>query len=84
MYFPQTWNLTITKKTNVNKRKSKNHEEFNFSCEKYQKYEKNWKSKNDLISSLRAPDKELWAIYVLFTNLQFDNFQKHERKPARI
>ena len=27
-----------------------------------QKYEKNWKSKNDLKSPLRALNKELWAI----------------------
>ena len=66
MYFSQTWNLTIAKNTNVNQRKSKNHEELNFSREKVQKYEKNWKSKNDFKSRLRALNKELWAIYVFF------------------
>ena len=34
---------------------------------------KNWKSKNDLKSGLRALNKELWAIYVFFTNLKFDD-----------
>ena len=66
MYFSQTWNLTIAKNTNVNQRKSKNHEELNFNREKVQKYEKNWKSKNDFKSRLRALNKELWAIYVFF------------------
>ena len=42
-----------------------------------QKYEKNWKSKNDLKSRQRALNKELWAIYVFF-NLKFDDCQKHE------
>ena len=77
MYFSQTWNLTTAKKTNVNQRKSKNHEEFNFDREKVQKYEKIWKSKNDLKSRLRALNKELWAIYVFFTNMKFDDCQKH-------
>ena len=36
-----------SKNTNVNQQKSKNHEELNFSREKVQKYEKNWKSKDD-------------------------------------
>ena len=67
MYFSQTWNLTIAKNTNVNEQKSKNYEELNFSREKVQKYEKNWKSKNDFKSRLRALNKELWAIYVFFT-----------------
>ena len=66
MYFSQTWNLTIAKNTNVNEQKSKNYEELNFSREKVQKYEKNWKSKNDFKSRLRALNKELWAIYVFF------------------
>ena len=48
------------------------------------KYEKNWKSKNDLKSRLRALTMELWAIYVFFTNMKFDDFQKYERKPAKI
>ena len=47
MYFSQTWKFDDSKNTNVNQRKSKNHEELNFSREKVQKYEKNWKSKND-------------------------------------
>ena len=45
---------------------------------------KNWKSKNDLKSRLRALNKELWTIYVFFTNLKFDDCQKYERKPAKI
>ena len=49
-----------------------------------QKYEKKWKSKNDLKSRLRALNKELWAIYVFFTNLKFDDCQKYKRKPAKI
>ena len=51
MYFSQTWNLTIAKNTYVNQRKSENHEELNFSLEKVQKYEKNWKSKNDFFGA---------------------------------
>ena len=47
MYFSQTWKFDDSKNTNVNQRKSKNHEELNFSREKVQKYEKNWKSKYD-------------------------------------
>ena len=66
MYFSQTWKFDDSKNTNVNQRKSKNHEELNFSREKVQKYEKNWKSKNDFKSRLRALNKELWAIYVFF------------------
>ena len=66
MYFSQTWNLTITKNTNVNQRKSKNHEELNFGREKDRKYEKNGKFKKDFKSRLRALNKELWAIYVFF------------------
>ena len=33
---------------------------------------------------LQALNKELWAIYVFFTNLKFDDFQKHERKPTKM
>ena len=33
-YFSQTWNLTISKNTNVNQRKSNHYEKFNFSREK--------------------------------------------------
>ena len=73
MYFSQTWKFDDSKKTNVNQRKSKNHEELNFAREKVQKYEKNWKSKNDFKSRLRALNKELWAIYVFFINLKFDD-----------
>ena len=76
-YFSQTWNLTIAKNTNVNQRKSKNHEELNFNREKVQKYEKNWKSKYDIKSRLRALNKELWAIYVFFTDLKFNACQIH-------
>ena len=47
MYFSQTWKFDDSKNTNVNQRKSKNHEELNFNREKVQKYEKNWKSKDD-------------------------------------
>ena len=47
MYFSQTWKFDDSKNTNVNQRKSKNHEELNFSREKVLKYEKNGKSKDD-------------------------------------
>ena len=40
MYFSQIWNLTIAKNTNVNQRKSKNHEEYNFSLEEIKEIEK--------------------------------------------
>ena len=49
-----------------------------------QKYEKNWKSKNGVKTALTPLFKELWAIYVFFTNFKFDDFQKHERKPTKI
>ena len=49
-----------------------------------QKYEKNWKSKNDLKSPLRALNKELWAIYVFSSNLKVHDFQKHQRKQSKI
>ena len=39
---------------------------------------------NDVKSRLRTLNKGLWAIYVFFTNLKFDDCQKHERKPAEI
>ena len=49
-----------------------------------QKYEKNWKSKNGVKTALTPLFKELWAIYVFFTNLKIWRFQKHERKPAKV
>ena len=45
---------------------------------------KNWKSKNDLKSPLRALNKELWAIYVFSSNLKVHDFQKHQRKQPKI
>ena len=42
-----------------------------------QKYEKNWKSKNGVKTALTPLFKELWAIYVFFTNLKIWRFQKH-------
>ena len=53
MYFSQTWKFDDSKNTSVNQRKSKNHEELNFSHEKVQKYEKNRKSKNGKCEILR-------------------------------
>ena len=50
----------------------------------HQKYEKNWKSKNGVKTALTPLFKELWAIYVFFTNLKFDDCQKHQRKPAKV
>ena len=50
----------------------------------FKKIKKIWKSKNDLTSPLRALAKELWEIQVFFTNLKFDDFQKHERKPTKM
>ena len=53
------------------------------------KYEKNWKSKNDLKSRLRALNKELWAIYVFLptwnltiaknTNVKQQKSKHHEK-----
>ena len=40
-----------------------------------QKYEKYWKSKNDLKCRLGTLNKELWARYVFFINLKFDDCQ---------
>ena len=45
---------------------------------------KNWKSKNGVKTALTPLFKELWAIYVFFTNLKFDDYQKHQRKPAKV
>merc|ERR1711954_615179 len=42
-----------SKNTNVNQRKSKNHEELNFGREKVKKYEKNRESKNGKCEILR-------------------------------
>ena len=53
-------------------------------CFQLQKYEKYWKLKNDFKSPLRALNKKLWAIYVFFTNLKLDDFQKLERKLPKI
>ena len=52
-----------------------------FSSQKVQKY---WKSKNGVKTALTPLFKELWAIYVCFTNLKFDDYQKHQRKPAKV
>ena len=49
-----------------------------------EKYEKNWKSKNGVKTAVTPLFKELWAIYVFFTNLKFDDYQKHQRKPAKV
>ena len=57
MYFSQTWNLTIAKNTNVNQRKSKNHEELNFSREKVQKYEKT--------ESLKMTSKVVYELLIM-------------------
>ena len=43
-----------------------------------------WKSKNSVKTALTLLFKELWAIYVFFTNFKFDDFQKHLRKPTKI
>ena len=45
---------------------------------------KNWKSKNGVKTALTPLFKELWAIYIFFTNFKFDDFQKHQRKPTKI
>ena len=52
-----------------------------FSSQKVQKY---WKSKNGVETALTPLFKELWAIHVFFTNLKFDDWQKHKRNPAKI
>ena len=49
-----------------------------------QKVQKNWKFKNSVKTALTPLFKELWAIYVFFTNLKFDDCQKHNRKSAKI
>ena len=49
-----------------------------------QKYEKNWKSKNDVKTALTPLFKELWAIYVFFTNFKIDDFQNYQRKQTKI
>ena len=49
-----------------------------------QKVQKNWKSKNGVKTALTPLFKELWAIYIFFTNFKFDDFQKHQRKPTKI
>ena len=57
--FKELWAIYVflkfddSKNTSVNQRKSKNHEELNFSSEKVQKYEKNRKSKNGKCEFLR-------------------------------
>merc|ERR1712115_363687 len=53
MYFSQISKFDDSKNTSVNQRKSKNHEELNFSREKVQKYEKNRESKNGKCEILR-------------------------------
>ena len=49
-----------------------------------QKVKKKWKSKNGVKTALTPLFKELWAIHVFFTNLKFDDCQKHERKRAKV
>ena len=48
-----------------------------------QKYQKYWKSKNDFKSTPRAFIKECWEIVSFFTNMKFDSFQKHYRRPNK-
>ena len=36
------------------------------AAKRFKNMKKNWKSKNDFKSRLRALNKELWAIYVFF------------------
>ena len=55
-----------------------------FSSKNHQKVQKYWKSKNGVKTALTPLFKELWAIYVFFTNLKFDDYQKHQRKPAKV
>ena len=80
MYFSQTWNLTIAKNTNVNQQKSKNHKELNFSREKVQKYEKNWKSKNDF----SEPEISLKLKRPLLEALSEESFKKKNYRKKGI
>ena len=48
------------------------------------KYEKTESPKMTSKIRLKALNKELSAIFVFFTNLKFDDFQKIVRKPGKI
>ena len=76
--------ITMVKKTLSSRCKLRKVFNFFFFFKKIlfyvQKYEKNWKSKNGVWTALTTLFKELWAIYVFFTNFKFNDFQKHQRK----